>query len=121
MDAGRSPSGRTTRVLRIVNISCARGSPQKRSAACAAHEGAVGNLRKVVPPELLLLLHAERTMIRRDALQIVEGQPSPELILLRLVAQRRTHHVLGAAEVGFLVVVVGEEQVLGARLRVRRQ
>src|SRR5712692_3811724 len=63
---------------------------------------AVGDLREVVPPELLLLLHAERTVIGGNRLQIVERQAAPEPILHRPLTQRRAHHVLGAVEARLL-------------------
>jgi hypothetical protein len=78
------------------------------------------DLREVVLAEPLLL-HAERAVVGRDALQVVEGEAAPQLILLGLVAQRRAHHVLRAAEIRLLVVVVGQEQVLRAGFGERRQ
>ena len=75
---------------------------------------AVWDFREVVPAKLFLLFHTERTMIGRDCLQIVQPQAAPELILLRPLAQRRTHHVLRAFESRLLVVVVREEQILRA-------
>ena len=80
-----------------------------------------GIFEKSFSPSSLLFLHAERAVVGRDALQVVERQAAPQLILLRPVAQRRAHHVLRAAEVRLLVVVVRQEQVLRTGFGERRQ
>ena len=82
---------------------------------------AVRNLREVSLAQRLLLLHAERTVVGGNGLQIVERQPAPQPVLRLLRTQRRAHDVLRALEAGLLVVVVREEQVLRAGLGVRRQ
>ena len=60
-------------------------------------------------------------MVRGDALQVVELQAAPQLILLRVVAERRAHDVLRPAEARLLVVVVRQEQILRAGFREGRQ
>src|SRR5947209_2880678 len=81
---------------------------------------AVRNLREVVAAQLLLLLHAERAVVCRDDLQVIRLQALPKLRLVRLLAERRRHHVLRAVE-AFAVIVNREEEVLRARLRESRQ
>ena len=82
---------------------------------------AVRDLAEVVLAQLLLFGHAERAVVGRDHLQIVLRQPFPQHVLVPLLAQRRRHHVLGAVEARLLVVVVGQEEILRARLGVGGQ
>src|SRR5262249_21282526 len=79
----------------------------------------IGNFRKAVLPELLLLLHAERAMVCRHQGQIILFQPSPEGLLVALRPKRRAHHVLRSLEAWLLVVLVGKEEVLRTGLRHR--
>ena len=57
-------------------------------------------------------------MVGRDRLQVVSREAAPEPVLRLFRAQWRAHHVLRAVETGLLVVVVGKEEVLRARLGV---
>src|SRR4029453_16411958 len=66
-------------------------------------------LRKVVLAENLLFLHAERTVIRRDRLQIVEGEAAPQAVLGLAWPKRRAHDVLRTLEARLFVVVVRQE------------
>src|SRR4051794_18999836 len=82
---------------------------------------AVRDLREVVLTELLLLLHAERTVIGGDDLQIIRLQSLPQLVLIPLLAQRRGHYVLRAIKAGLVVRGQIEKEILRTRLRERRQ
>ncbi|MNS61084.1 hypothetical protein D3C72_941010 [compost metagenome] len=55
-------------------------------------------------------------MIGGHGVQVAEGQAAPQVILVPLLAERRGHDVLGALEVGLVVVAVVQEEVLGAGL-----
>src|SRR5207245_1844395 len=79
---------------------------------------AVRDLAEVRTPELLLF-HAERAVVGGNALQIVELQAAPQVLLVARHAQRRAHHVLAAFEARLLVIAVVEEEVLRAGLGVR--
>ena len=83
---------------------------------------AVRDLREVVPAELLLVLHAERAVVGRDRLEVVEPRGrATARSCFSFAPQRRAHDVLRAVEAGLLVVVVGEEEVLRAGLGVGGQ
>ena len=75
---------------------------------------AVRNLAEIVAAEFLLLLEAERTVVGRDHLKIIHAKSIPEFFLIRLVAQRRRHHVFRAFKAGAFVVGVVEKQILRA-------
>lgn len=47
-----------------------------------------GNLGKAAAAELLLILHAERAVVRRDNLQVVVAQPAPEVAVVVARTQR---------------------------------
>ena len=78
--------------------------------------GAVRDLAEVVYPQNLLVLETERAVVGRDALQIAEPEPPPQVVLVPLLPQRRRHDVLGALEVLLVVAAQVQEQVLGAGL-----
>src|SRR5262249_28054942 len=50
---------------------------------------AVRDLGEVVPPELLLVLHAERAVVGRDDLELVVAQAPPEVLVVVLRTERR--------------------------------
>ena len=83
-----------------------------------------GNLREVVLADLLLrrLVHAERTMVGRDDLEVVLGRCRfHSTSWCHFSRSGRRHHELRAFEAFALVVVVGEKQVLRAGFGVRGQ
>src|SRR5207248_3117534 len=82
---------------------------------------AVRNLREIITPQFLLLLHAERAVVRRDDLQVVRLQTLPQLSLIPLLTKRRRHHIFSALKARLFVVVVREKQILRASLSKRRQ
>src|SRR5260370_33348158 len=81
----------------------------------------IGNTQENVLAELLLLLEAERAVIGRDDLQIVELQSAPNLVLIPLLPDGRSHHPLRAFESRLLVHAVIEEEILRTCLGVRRR
>ena len=99
-----------------------RTPPSWTSVSRVSMPGApLGILLKSSLPSSFCSGHAERAVVGRDHLQVVLREPLPQHVLVPLLAQRRRHHVLRAVESGLLVVVVGQEQVLRARLGVGRQ
>ena len=66
---------------------------------------AVGNLSEVVFAKLLLLLEAEGTMIGGDDLQVIVLESIPELLLVPLLAQRRSENILSTFEAGRVHVI----------------
>src|SRR5438445_1522427 len=87
---------------------------------------AVGNLAEIASALLLgaaepigLLTEAERTMVRRDDLEVVGPQAAPQRLLVRPRTQRRRHDVLRPLESRALVRLVSQEQIVGAGLGVR--
>src|ERR1019366_8574267 len=82
---------------------------------------AIGNLGEIVLAQRLLVGETEWAMVRGDHLQMVFGEPVPQLRLMPLFAQRRSEYVLGALEPGAREFVDRQQQVLWAGLRERRQ
>ncbi len=81
----------------------------------------IGNLRKVVYPKHFLICKAERTVIRRNHLQMIILQSIPQLRLILLLPQRRRKHILRILERLILHVLFNRQQkVLRTRLRKRR-
>ena len=63
----------------------------------AAH--AVRDLGEVAKPQLLLVLHAERTVVRRDDLQVVVAQAAPQVIVVVLGPERVVRRLRAAVAV----------------------
>src|SRR5262245_5088862 len=82
---------------------------------------AVWNLAEVIAAEFFLFLETKWAMVGRDHLQVISTQSFPELLLIRLVAQRRRHDILRALETFLFVIAVVQEKILRARLGKRRQ
>ena len=80
---------------------------------------AVGDAAEVAAPELLLLAHAKRAVVRGDDVEVVAPEAAPQLVLVPLLAQGRREDVPGAAEPRLVVRPGIEEQVVRAGLSVR--
>src|ERR1039458_9537306 len=76
---------------------------------------AVGDLREVAHPELLLFLEAEGAVIRRDDAEIVRTQSPPEFGVVTFGSKRRRADVLRAFEALASEIDVGEKEVLRTR------
>src|SRR5690606_6516587 len=73
------------------------------------HPGhAVGDLGEVAAAQFLLVLETERAVVGRDDRQIVGAQPTPQIRLVVLLAERGRGDVLGALEVGRGQVLDGQ-------------
>src|SRR5437016_7769411 len=79
---------------------------------------AIRNLGEVIFAHLFLFLEAERAVISGDHLKMVLLEAVPELVLVPLLAQRRSEDVLGALEAGFVHVVNGKIKILWTGFRI---
>ena len=59
-------------------------------------------------------LHAKRTVVRSDDLQVVVAQGAPQVLLVVWLAQRRRHDVFGGLKVIVVVDRVVKQQVVRA-------
>src|SRR5262249_14419421 len=82
---------------------------------------AIGNLAEVVAAEFLLLLEAERTVVGRNDLKIVSAKALPELLLIGLIAQWRSHDIFRAFKPILFVIAMIEEEILGTCFGESRQ
>src|SRR6266511_129158 len=94
------------------------GAPGVENRVSLIYNGgrAIRDFCEVVQPELLLLFHAEGTVIRGDNLQIVRLQTLPKLCLIRLVTQWWRHHILRTIKPRLIVIVERKEEILGTSL-----
>src|SRR5207237_2410485 len=67
------------------------------------------------------LVITNRALIARKDRKVVARETLPKLDLMPTLTKRRPHHVLGPVETRLVVVVERKEEVLGARVRIRRQ
>ena len=77
---------------------------------------AVGYLGEIVPSPLLLLGEGPGAVVGGHGLQAPLGQGPPEVLPVSPVPQGRGEDELGPLEAGSVVVVLGEEEVVGGDL-----
>ena len=64
----------------------------------------VWNLGEIAASKFLLFLKAERTMVRRDDLQMIPLEAVPELLLMPFFAKRRRKNIFRAFKIRYVKV-----------------